>query len=365
MIPEMRRMPLEWVSRALLILAPLVLLELGARFFYRPARIGSGDWHFEYDPDKVYRWRASHKGVFGTESFETNPENRVGKIFTPEKKSARIAVLGDSVSFGFNIPYDRSYVPQLEAQLPAEILNYAVPGYSTFQHYFDLQASMRHCPDLVFLQVQANDLVEPFHYLRRLGGIGIDYHQVPDPSGLHFLFRGQLRLYEFLSDLFVRGAVSGYGKEEMRAILDRDRLFNARTTLEHPELPNSLAAWKEFDFWIAGVGAVCRLQKVPCVALLSPSSFQHYHASPVLSAGMELLRKKIENEGLTVLDPWPVFEKELARERNRGFKDPVKLWNLFFLDDIHPTEHGHELLARYLLPELRAVIEKHGRRNCE
>ena len=361
----MRRMPLEWIKRAILTLLPLLALELAVRAFYHPARAGAGDWHFEYDPDKSYRWRANHKGVFGTEEFTTNAEHRVGGVFPAEKKNPRIALLGDSVSFGFNVPYAKSYVPQLETQLPAEILNYAVPGYSTFQHYFDLQASMLHCPDLVLLQVQANDLVEPFHYLRRLGGIGIDYHQVPDPSGLHFLFRGHSRAYEFFSDLLVRGAVSTYGKEEMRAILDRDRLFNARSTLEHPEQPNSQAAWKEFDYWISGVGAVCRLQKVPCVAFLSPSSFQHYYSGPMLSAGLDLLKKKIANEGLTVLDPWPAFEKEIASERSRGLKDPVKLWNLFFLDDIHPTEHGHELLARTLLPELRSLIAKHGRRTCE
>lgn len=358
-------MPLEWTLRALLLLLPLAALELGARVFYKPSREGSGDWHFTYHPDKAYQWKASHSGVFGTQAFTTNEEHRVGRVFSEDKTAApRIAVLGDSVSFGFNVPYEAGYVARVEAALSAEVLNYAVPGYSTFQEYYDLQASMLHCPDLVLLQVQANDLVEPFHYLRRLGGIGIDYHRVPEPTGLHFLFRGQLRLYELLSDLLVRSAVSGYGKEEMRAILERDRLFNARSTLEHPEAPNSQAAWKEFDFWISGVGAVCRLRKVPCVALLSPSSFQHFHAGPRLVEGLELLKKKIANEGIRVLDPWPAFEKELAKERNRGVKDPVKLWNLLFLDDVHPTSRGHELLATWLAPELRASLPAEPRK-CE
>lgn len=364
MISGMRRMPLEWIYRALLVLLPLAALELGARALYKPAREGSGDWHFVYHPDKAYQWRASHRGVFGTQEFATNGEGRVGRQFPEEKKAHRIAVLGDSVSFGFNVPYGSSYVPKLEAALPAEALNYAVPGYSTFQHYHDLQASMLHCPDLVLLQVQANDLVEPFHYLRRLGGIGIDYHRVPEPSGLHFLFRGQLRSYEMISDLLVGSAVSGYGREEMRAILDRDRLFNARATLEHPEAPNSQAAWKEFEYWIGGIGAVCRLRKVPCLAVITPSSFQHFHAGKELSEGLALLKTKIGNEGIRVLDPWPAFEKELAKERARGVKDPVKLWNLFFLDDIHPTARGHDVLAGFLLPELRAALAA-GPRKCE
>lgn len=361
----MRRQVPEWLIGTALILLPLLLLEGGARIFYHPAREGAGDWHFEYDPDKSYRWRANHKGQFGTEQFETNDDSRVGKMWAAgEKNAARIALLGDSVSFAFNVPYREGFAALLEAQMPAEVLNYAVPGYSTFQEYYDLQASMRFCPDLALIQFQANDLVEPFHYLRRLGGIGIDYHKVPEPSGLHFLFRGHSRFYEFLSDLFVKSAVSQYGKEEMRAILERDRLFNARDTLEHPDHPNSQAAWHEFDHWLAGLGAVCRLRKLPCLALLSPSSFQYYHASQELDDGMALLKKKIENEGLQVLDPWPELKAALEAERLR-LKDPVKAWNLFFLDDIHPTAHGHELLARFLLPPLRAAFERHGTRSCE
>ena len=354
----MRRSPFEWIYRVLLVLLPLVFLELGARILYKPQKNLTGDWHFTYHPEKAYQWKASHRGIFGTQEFVTNAEHRVGRIFGKEKKAPRIAVLGDSVSFGFNVPYENSYVALLEARLGVEILNFSVPGYSTFQQYYDLVASEQYCPDLIVWQVQANDLVEPFHFLRRLGGIGIDYHRVPEPSGLHFFFRSKLRSYELLSDLFVQSAVSSYGKEEMRAILERDRLFNARNTLEKPEAPNSQAAWKEFDYWLGKIGALCRQQKSPCLALLSPSSFQHYYQSKELTDGLELLNKKISREGIRVLDPWPLIERELAKERSSGLKDPVKLWNLLFLDDIHPTSRGHELLADFLSKEIAKTLHK-------
>ncbi len=354
----------DWLIAILLILAPLALLEGGARLLYHPVQQGTGDWHFEYDPEKVYRWKADHSGIFGIQPFHTNAERRIGSAFGDKSEKKRVAVLGDSVSFGFNVPYEKTFVPLLESQLGLEVLNYAVPGYSTFQEYYDLQRAVGQCPDLVFVQFQANDLVEPFHYLKRLGGIGIDYHQVPDAAGAHFYLRSRSRFYELVSDYFVKSAVATYGKEEMKEILARDQSFNARRTLEHAEHPNSQSAWAEFDHWLASIGAVCRLQQLTCAFFLSPSSFQHYYASPQLEEGLAMLKKKIENEHITVIDPWPFLKAEMEQERKRGLKDPVKLWNAFFLDDIHPTEHGHQLYARFLLPELRAILEKNPVRKC-
>jgi|GEM_PF-6105235 len=355
----------DWLIGLFLIFASFALLEGGARIFYRPVQHGTGDWHFEYDPEKVYRWKADHAGVFGTQPFRTNSEHRVGQVFGTKSEKKRVAVLGDSVSFGFNVPYEKTFVPLLENQLNIEALNYAVPGYSTFQQYYDLQASMQQCPDLVLLQFQANDLVEPFHYLKRLGGVGIDYHQVPDAASVHFYLRSRLRLYEFFSDFFVKSKIATYGKAEMREIAARDQDFNARRTLEHPESMNSQRAWTEFDHWLASIGAACRLQRIPCVFFLSPSSFQHYNSSPLLNEGLALLKKKIENEKIEVLDPWPMLQEDFNGERMRGTKDPVKLWNVFYLDDIHPTEHGHQLYSRFLLSRLRAILEKNPARKCD
>ncbi len=359
-------MPFEWISRAFLLLLPLLIVELGLRIFYHPAKPGVGDWHFEYDPDKSYRWKADLRGVFESLPFTTNAEHRIGRVYPPEKEGPRIALIGDSVSFGAHVPQQSSFGALLEKELSAELLNYAVPGYSPFQYYYDLQASMLQCPDLVLLQLQANDLVEPFHYLRRLGGVGVDYHRVPDPGGLHFLFRGQLRMYDLVSDLISGNRMQSFGDEEQKALAARQELYKARLVLEHPEFPASQEAWKEFDYWISGMGAVCRLQKVPCVVFLSPSSFQLLEPSNELSAGLELLHKKLANEGVVTLDPWPALEAAMKKEAKDHRAGPLaRQWTLFFQDENHPNARGHEFLANFLLPEIRAQLEKHGRRTCQ
>ncbi len=76
----------------------------------------------------------------------------------------RVAVLGDSFTFGQGVNYAESYPAVLEDQLQdggiqAEVLNFGVPGHSTPQSVALAQARVTPLkPDVVLLSVFANDL---------------------------------------------------------------------------------------------------------------------------------------------------------------------------------------------------------------
>jgi len=81
-----------------------------------------------------------------------------------EAGTMRIAVLGDSFTFGQGVNYAASYPAVLEDQLDkagvnAEVLNFGVPGHSTPQSLaFAKTRIVPLKPDLVLLSVFANDL---------------------------------------------------------------------------------------------------------------------------------------------------------------------------------------------------------------
>ena len=76
-----------------------------------------------------------------------------------------IAALGDSCTFGFRVDEDETYPALLEASLRehgmprAAVVNYGVPGYTSFQGRRLLTEILsRHRPDFVLLAFGANDL---------------------------------------------------------------------------------------------------------------------------------------------------------------------------------------------------------------
>lgn len=105
--------------------------------------------------------------------------------------TSRIAVLGDSVSFGWRVAESDCWPRQLEAQLRAagehvEVLNFAVPGFSTPQALAQFRTRvLAFQPDLVILATGFNDawLRPGITDLQRL------QNSARTPAVLHALYR--------------------------------------------------------------------------------------------------------------------------------------------------------------------------------
>ena len=96
-----------------------------------------------------------------------SPERTVEKA----EGSIRIALLGDSFAFGWGVEQDRTFARVLEKRLNQiygeavhfEVLNFGVPGYSTFQQVELLEEKgLDFSPDIVLVYFVENDFGLPF-----------------------------------------------------------------------------------------------------------------------------------------------------------------------------------------------------------
>jgi len=105
--------------------------------------------------------------------YRINAAGLRGPEVSEEKPAGvrRIAVLGDSVAFGFWVAEKDAFPRQLESMLneaeggPVEVLNLAVPGYNLDQEIETLRSkALALAPDLVVVAFCLNDLEGVFSY---------------------------------------------------------------------------------------------------------------------------------------------------------------------------------------------------------
>ena len=134
----------------------------------------------ESDADLIWRLKPRFDGPLAT--------NELGFRDSSYKINAdhKILLLGDSVSWGDGVEMNQSYPFLLEKMLNRnypekniEVINSAVPGYSTFQQLIYLKKyGLKLKPDIIIHQFCLNDIVQRFKVLFEYGGdniyLGID-----------------------------------------------------------------------------------------------------------------------------------------------------------------------------------------------
>ena len=170
-----------------------------------------------------------------------------------QKNTYRIALLGDSFAFGWGVEYKQSFAYLIQEMLnqltngkpKVEVLNFGIPGYSTFQEVANyLEQGQKFNPDAVLLYFVDNDFGLPFfirnfehpedllgsrmiHQLKNDSDNGGKYHQfinAMDPN------KHILKLYTDCKQknipLFV--AIN----PNRKAVMMRDQLWSIKNTPE-------------------------------------------------------------------------------------------------------------------------------------
>ena len=99
-----------------LTLAIFCLAEGVARSRFVPHQVQT-DGIFEYDPHKVFRLKANHKGHYVNQPVQTNAWGHRDEAVeqTAPAETLRVLVLGDSISFGHGVKAEESWPELLEA----------------------------------------------------------------------------------------------------------------------------------------------------------------------------------------------------------------------------------------------------------
>lgn len=175
-VPEARP---RWRVRAAVSLATLVgtlaLAELGARLAagedFVPGELRSQRWKVcgRFDPRFGWSNRPGARAHIADGVVDYRVEINEAGFRDPERHLEaapgvrRIALLGDSVSWGWGVDNGERFSDLLERDLgpDVEVLNFAVPGYGTDQQYWLFEEEvLSYHPDLVLVCFVLNDVFE-------------------------------------------------------------------------------------------------------------------------------------------------------------------------------------------------------------
>ena len=327
----------------------LVLAETGLRLFYpvsfrEPPPRAPGDRWLELlhrrspVPGLTYElapgmWKRSHGTVIRTNSH--GMREREIPIEKPDSV-VRVAVLGDSYTFGFGVRAHRAYPRRLEGLLNQsspggrrfQVLNFGVGGYSTQDEAVVLrERALAWRPDLVIVGYVLNDPEdEPIQPLQ-------SYYEEPRWWQRFHLLRlvakadWQRRVRKFGGGDYIR---SLYGDPRK---------------------------WKNVVDGLASIQQTARSRGIPVIVVVFPlctvDDWSQYPYGPV----HRVVARAAAADGFEVVDLLPVYARRPAREMRLADSDA------------HPSEEGHiiaaEAIAERLLPEEERLFEAPASRRSE
>ena len=236
-------------STAVTAVACLVLVTVGVLLGALALEIGVrvalpvSDFFYEFDPYIGLRGvpnkhgRAIRRGVFDTEvTLNSHGFRDREHAYTKSPGTRRVVLLGDSFIEAFQVPFERSVTPLLEARIrqqkgDVELINLGLSGFGTAREYLMLKEyGLRYQPDLVVMFFVGNDISDNS---RRLHGKPFLPYPLPAPDGgVARDERGAPRFSEF-SDTTSRFApVVSYlrahskGYRALREAIDSSPSFN-------------------------------------------------------------------------------------------------------------------------------------------
>jgi lysophospholipase L1-like esterase len=261
---------------------------------------------------------------------------------TPPPGVTRLLCLGDSVTYGYRLPLELTWVKLLEKRANGdapplrpggiECVNAGVSGYSTFQEL----AWLRHrglalSPHVVLLGFVLNDITERYSEIAAYGGVssifGID---MTDQLGL----LRRLWRRSAITELFLRGARWADARREEYNVA---RLFERRWD---PKIQAAVATVEEE---LRTFHRLCQEAGVPCLLIIFPYAAQIDHPELGDRIQQHLLASAAEHD-LPALDLLPIF-RQVAAEQDQPL----------FMDANHPTPLGNMVAAEAILSRLTAA----------
>jgi lysophospholipase L1-like esterase len=262
--------------------------------------------------------------------YRVNAEGLRGPETTVEKPAGtrRIAVLGDSIAFGYWVAEQDAFPAQLQQLLsaggggPVEVLNFGVPGYNLEQEIETLRAkALAFAPDAVVVAFCLNDLEGVFSY-----ELGL----VQDRAARRGTLLGRVR-DELLGHSLLFSWVE-YRLSEMEA---RRRFVKVKNPLDGPLYAEAVSQQRTaLDARFAVLQALVAARGIPAFVLVFPVLGSGFGESYPYHALHEAIAGAARAHGIGVVD---------LRECYAGYR----LRDLR-VDVVHPSPLGHRVAAHAL-----------------
>jgi lysophospholipase L1-like esterase len=298
------------------------------------ARFSEDGWVLMPDDPREFRLPSSHSGRTPLANdpsqsvpYRTNADGFRGReIGRKQAGVPRIAVIGDSYTFGWGVPDGEAYPERTEVLLhesgrDVEVLNLGIPGYNTEQEWLLLIETMpRYGPDVVVLGYSMND-AEP------------QANVPPLPANTYRHARSWL--WEDAKELIVQRYPS------QRTWLPQNKLTPSTKYVLgfRPQSPK----WRASRAALSGIAAICDAAGVPLVVLILPDFTRRFDDAYPDTVIHEAVSGWGRDLGVRTLDLLPRF---------RGLDHRTYM----IKGDGHPNERAHEAIAEALRTELLPLL---------
>ncbi|MBN1197098.1 MAG: SGNH/GDSL hydrolase family protein [Candidatus Aminicenantes bacterium] len=328
------------------ILVILLLLELAVRlttdFKSRPRAKThlpvSSTYRLARNPDLVYELLPGSRARVQGIPIHINNAGFRDRQFSIQKSSLfRVIVVGDSITYGWNVSLDQTFHKQLENRLrrsgcEVEVLGMGVVGYNMVQEYHLIrERALAFKPDLVVLQITPNDFERTVGIRRNRSGRGYSlllYHDLRIP---YVIGKSDLSTWLMRHSHFFRFTNLRLGA-----------LMRKRNPDYDPGHVFLLGEEKSFRY-LSRIHSLLRAAGVPWVAVIFPEARRK---APYPFTGLHHRIHRVLNEnGVRVID--------LLEPLNAPNREDI------WIERIHPNARGHALVADILSGFLRPWI-----RNC-
>jgi lysophospholipase L1-like esterase len=341
-----------FISRLLLVIAVLILADLAIRAifanevstrrlraredtsvvaeFTRPSR--DPGLVFELRPATDVRW-AGVRVVTDSDGYARISAGRKAV----ERPDVKIALLGDSTSFGWRVEYEDTYGEALRRMLEArsgrsvEVRNFSVPGYNSHHERVCLQNRVLPWkPDLVILHYDFNDAdpidTKPADYLAP------EYGDNPLHSALVKLVVRRMRLIQ------LRRMTTAVAEEP-----GNPEKFLHGYRISGPQYDRHL---RELE----SLSESARALNIPVVAFIFDTWLSRQadpEKDPLYIFLHKPIAEKMKGWGYSVVDSYLHYQSLMA---DRGWEDLSPLW--VDRSDGHPNPEGHAFIAQMLFDHL-------------
>jgi lysophospholipase L1-like esterase len=274
----------------------------------------------------VYELKPNSKGYLNGQFIEINEHGMKSPSISKEKPEDlyRIAFLGDSITFGWALPFSDSFPEQLKSKIPkAEILNFAVPGYVGIQNLETLKTKVLDFnPDLIIMG----------HFLNDPDGIWQVYDttlNIPTPIKI------------FLNE---NSCTYNWAKTRRNRILNRAGVITNSPYEDLYEIKSE--SWQNHKKLFEKMATISKDNNIPILVVILPN-WHNLNDDYDFIGIHSLLNKTITQAGLHSIDMYTEL-----KALNINAED-------FRIEHVHPNAKGHKLIAEsidkyiqenYLLP---------------
>jgi len=319
-----------FVNILLLIVVFLVFLifaEIIARIFVEKHPVSDpGLYRVSNNSLIAFELTPGYKGLFFGQNTSISSAGLRDKEYTIEKQGFRIAVLGDSITFGYGVGQDETYANVLEKRLGKgfEVMNFGVSGYNTIQEAEQLRTKvLDYSPDLIVIGFLYNDAIET-------GGF-VENTIYGKKDDIFFV----IRMIDFITS---RSMFVGYLKFKLRNIKFFTSLY---TSLGYTD--NRMSWYEEgtenymnFKAALKKIGDITRQNNLSVIFLINPFLTNLDDSYPFFELDKKVT-KLAEDEGFIVVNLF-----DFVKGVNHG---DLKIDSMY---DRHPGVVYHNITANVL-----------------